>query len=1079
MKPLKLKMKGLNSFTKEQTIDFEELSSHGIFGIFGPTGSGKSTILDGITLALYGEVARKSISFVNSGENIREATVVFTFRIGGSRPRIYQAERRYMKNKDPLKKPVSKSVLKEITGGNTVILEEGTAAVTAACEGLIGLKKEDFLRTVVLPQGKFSEFLMLSGKERNEMLERLFHLEQYGEKLSARIAAEKKRLALSMEHLTGRLTGYEGVSEESLAEMEGKLREILEEERGLGDQLKKAEKTEESLREIWQLEQEKKRYQEELARWSGEKEKIHELELALFLARESDKALPFIREALLREEKAAQDALDWQERDMERKKAIEDKGEAEKRVNEAEEEEKKLPFLQEKKIRLENVLPKILQRKSLEKEQQAYEKEIGEQQQKLRETLKKQETLEKAMDKLAEKKKEISEELKGCQVPAAFRQAVQTGLLLEKEAALSENAAAEAKKAVQERTAAAAEAMKTKRAAWEAAQEENRLLRLNLEKAIEGQMQEKEALEEEYGLLEKEEAEAKAAERRDAALKLRESLEPGKPCPVCGSLHYDWDTINQGLRLPETESGRSLEVLEEKLRENRNSLILLEGALAENKAKLEAANEIAGQKEEDFFKDTLSLWEERKRDGEKAQKKAEEAYREKASALNAWKEKTAIGDFKEAQKNLEETDLRREELEKQSRILEEKRQDLEKEKGKTDSALAQCRTEEAALKAGYEERQKQLKGLAEEIAHGTGGIEDPEEELKQTEKMTLAVQEKSKEAQEKLRLETRKWQEAEKKEEAAKIRAEHSRLAAEEAKDREREAIDGCSGLKEKMESLGLSAKEAAEAFQKSESQQKEAEQKILDYQEEGKRLKNLAAENERRLQGREGAEEDWDKARQAKEKLEKALEEKKTGRILLKDSLDEGRRRLEEKRKLEGEYKEKAGRNDLVNQLERLVKGKRFVEYAAREKLQYVSREASVLLRQLTRGNYQLECSPEGRFVVVDYKNGGVRRAVNTLSGGEVFLASLSLALALSNQIQLTNEAPLELFFLDEGFGTLDDSLLDTVMDALESLHSLNRRAIGLITHVEKIQSQMPVKLMVKPGETGGRGSEVELVYS
>ena len=168
-----------------------------------------------------------------------------------------------------------------------------------------------------------------------------------------------------------------------------------------------------------------------------------------------------------------------------------------------------------------------------------------------------------------------------------------------------------------------------------------------------------------------------------------------------------------------------------------------------------------------------------------------------------------------------------------------------------------------------------------------------------------------------------------------------------------------------------------------------------------------------------------------------------------------------------------------MVDQLEKLVKGKRFVEYAARERLSYISREASALLRRLTYGNYQLECSPEGRFMVIDHKNGGARRAVNTLSGGEVFLTSLALALALSNQIQLTNQAPLELFFLDEGFGTLDDSLLDTVMDALENLRSLNRRAIGLITHVEKIQEQVPVKLVVKPGETGGHGSEVELVYT
>ena len=58
MKPIILKIKGINSFIEEQTIDFTSLTQLGLFGIFGPTGSGKSTILDGITLALYGEIPR-------------------------------------------------------------------------------------------------------------------------------------------------------------------------------------------------------------------------------------------------------------------------------------------------------------------------------------------------------------------------------------------------------------------------------------------------------------------------------------------------------------------------------------------------------------------------------------------------------------------------------------------------------------------------------------------------------------------------------------------------------------------------------------------------------------------------------------------------------------------------------------------------------------------------------------------------------------------------------------------------------------------------------------------------------------
>ena len=68
------------------------------------------------------------------------------------------------------------------------------------------------------------------------------------------------------------------------------------------------------------------------------------------------------------------------------------------------------------------------------------------------------------------------------------------------------------------------------------------------------------------------------------------------------------------------------------------------------------------------------------------------------------------------------------------------------------------------------------------------------------------------------------------------------------------------------------------------------------------------------------------------------------------------------------------------------------------------------------------------------NYKNSGAKRDATTLSGGETFLASLALALALalSAQIQLKGTAPLELFFLDEGFGTLDDELLEVVISSL-----------------------------------------------
>ena len=85
MKPIKLELMGLNSYTDKQTIDFEKLTSRGLFGIFGNTGSGKSTILDAITIALYGDIARDATDYINT--SCDKAMVKFEFEIGSKNNR--------------------------------------------------------------------------------------------------------------------------------------------------------------------------------------------------------------------------------------------------------------------------------------------------------------------------------------------------------------------------------------------------------------------------------------------------------------------------------------------------------------------------------------------------------------------------------------------------------------------------------------------------------------------------------------------------------------------------------------------------------------------------------------------------------------------------------------------------------------------------------------------------------------------------------------------------------------------------------------------------------------------------------
>jgi exonuclease SbcC len=214
MKPIKLSIEGLNSFKEAQVIEFDKLTQYGLFGVFGPTGSGKSSLLDGITLALYGKTSRDSSNFINV--ECDKMQVSFEFMVNQEHYRVVRTYKRNNQGKVNASKPTRIELIEE---GITTLLEEQTTHVDKACFNIIGLEFKDFIRTVVLPQGKFSEFIQLKGKDRREMLERLFALSKYGDdlsrKLSSVIRAEKdKALALS-----GELKGYESVSKSALKEL--------------------------------------------------------------------------------------------------------------------------------------------------------------------------------------------------------------------------------------------------------------------------------------------------------------------------------------------------------------------------------------------------------------------------------------------------------------------------------------------------------------------------------------------------------------------------------------------------------------------------------------------------------------------------------------------------------------------------------------------------------------------------------------------------------------------------------------------------------------------------------------------
>ena len=233
-----------------------------------------------------------------------------------------------------------------------------------------------------------------------------------------------------------------------------------------------------------------------------------------------------------------------------------------------------------------------------------------------------------------------------------------------------------------------------------------------------------------------------------------------------------------------------------------------------------------------------------------------------------------------------------------------------------------------------------------------------------------------------------------------------------------------------------------------------------------------------KKLNGKSLTEEEWTRVLQEKNNTEKELKEVEELKIRLVTESESIKKKLEEQRDILHIKAKQEHKLALLSDLEKLFKGKKFVEFIAANQLKYISIEASKKLKDITNGVYGLEVDENGKFIIRDYKNGGAERDASTLSGGETFLASLALALSLSSQIQLKGTAPLELFFLDEGFGTLDDNLLDVVMSSLERLHH-ERLSVGIISHVESIKNRVPVKLILTPAEAGIGGSKVKIERS
>jgi exonuclease SbcC len=202
-----------------------------------------------------------------------------------------------------------------------------------------------------------------------------------------------------------------------------------------------------------------------------------------------------------------------------------------------------------------------------------------------------------------------------------------------------------------------------------------------------------------------------------------------------------------------------------------------------------------------------------------------------------------------------------------------------------------------------------------------------------------------------------------------------------------------------------------------------------------------------------------------ALELLNQAHQEAIRATATAKAALDEGERRVAQRAEMEEQVKGEREQIVVLDALARELQVDRFGEYIVEETLELLSSRASEELLRISGGRYSLT-PVKGEFQVVDRANADELRSVKTLSGGETFLASLALALALSRHVgELAGDgmgAKLESVFIDEGFGTLDPATLDEVIDALERLRA-DDLVVGVISHVPELAQRIQSGLSVQ----------------
>lgn len=981
MRPIKLEIYGLQSFKTRQIIDFEKLSKFNLFGIFGPTGSGKSTILDAMILALYGEIPRNS-EMIGTNKNLNqninnetdEINVVFDFSIKG---KTYQIDRRYSKTKkDPQVVESRQQKMYDITNERQLIADK-TTEIDSKLDNIFGISKEDFFSAVVLPQGKFNKFLKLKGAERSIMLARIFNLEMYGQPLAEKINNDLKLEIKNYEKLDEKIK-----NSSTKEDIEFLKKEIKELDLEISNYQKGRETLEKEINDI-----------NLMIKKNGEREELLSIEKKLETEMEEIKKW----EKFLKERESLKYLFDLETEYNNQSNEVKNKNnslnlnneqlaknvENIKLINEKKEVVNKKIFEAQEKIKLisydENTYNKLINEYNLIKQKSIYLENLNNNKKKIEKI---NNDIENVKTKLELNKlyiNKIQKELESIKIIS-----IESIELLQKKVQKYHSQYLESDK---EFLNSEEKFRKKEKLEWNLRKIEDEIKNL---------------------VMEKEKIQLKKS--KNIAYELSKELKENQPCLVCGSKEHPM-------------LAQVIESYDKILEEN------LELKISSKNSKYQ---QVIGQLEVLKINKKITLYE-------------VETLKSKLKKLT--NDYEVLKKLKNDQSN-QLDNYKNEIFEKESenKVLTEKLQNYNLQTNQLQLEIALVEEELVSFKDIDD-----TKDLSNEIEKLTN-------DLQETKKLQSKIHELNEES-------------LHQNNEQVKLDLENTKLTT----------------------IIGMLKEQINEANEKKEQVQTNIENGLKKLQV--KTLNQVSMYNIEESICFEKTEEikvfwkkyEFNKAQLSYLKdvveiepnvLVKKEEELKKMKIIIEEKLKESGSKIKTLEEYNLSYtqsleskKELDKTNVNINELEMIyesVRGNNFMNYLSNKRLTSILNIATIQLIKITNGQYEL-LSDQKEFLVRDNFDGGKIRSAQTLSGGETFIVSLCLALALSYELQLKGQIQLDFLFIDEGFGSLDADSLSVVLESIQKITDENGLIIGLISHVMELQQQLPIQLLVKKDEIEG----------